>query len=67
MKRDQEDPVMVARHYERALMHAKEARKSLDGMVRWGHPEDDIRQLKTQLLRWIKRQESPSTEIKNGR
>lgn len=48
---------MVARHLERALEHAKETRKSLDGMSRWGHPEDDHRQLRTQLLRWIKRQE----------
>jgi len=67
MRRDQQDPVMVARHLERALEHAKETRKSLDGMSRWGHPEDDHRQLRTQLLRWIKRQEelNGSTPEKN--
>ena len=57
MRRDQQDPVLVARHLELALEHAKETRKSLDGMSRWGHPADDHRQLKTQLLRWIKRHE----------
>ena len=57
MKSGPRDPLMVARHLEHALEHAKEIRKSLDGMSRWGHPEDDHRQLRTQLLRWIKRQE----------
>jgi hypothetical protein len=63
MRKDQQDPVMVARHLECALEHAKETRKSLDGMTRWGHPEQHHRQLRTQLLRWIKRQEEFSGTI----